>query len=292
MKKDKIWHYVWLVGIYVILFIILYLVIQYKVKWQGRDLSDYLYFYNCSSQICTSSESINNYYSSIKCSNNGCPIVKEIKDDLVIINSNKKEYIYNYASGKVINDTYQTYKFLDNGYIVMDKDNNYGIIDEVGEIVEEIKYREITGYKDGYITYLENGKKGIINEKKNINIKPIYEDIVLINDSIYAYLEDNKYYIASYDTELPVNDVKYDYLYDIDNNSILIIKDRKIDIVNNNLKSNLILKLETYYTYQEEQERGSLKFKREGNFLTFNVVQDNNQINKYIYDIRNKKLYS
>ena len=293
MKNNKIWHYVWLIGIYVILFIILYLVIQYKVKWQGKDLSDYLYFYSCSNKLCTTNnDGINDYYSRIKCVGNICPYVKEVNGKLAIIRDNNKEYVYNYLSGKVVNNTYKGYKFLDSKYIVKDNDDKYGIIDEVGEIVEEIKYSEITSYKDGYITYVENSKRGIKNEKKGIDIKPTYQDIILINDSIYAYLEDNKYYIASYDTELPINNVNYDYLYDIDNNSILVIKDKKLDILNNNLKSNLILKVDTYYTYETEWERSSLNISRDDIFLSFSIATDNDNVTNYIYDIKNKKLYS
>ena len=96
MKKHNIWRIVWMVGIYAILLLILFLVVQYKVKWEGIDLSDYLYFYNCSNNLCTTNEKIITYYSRVKCDNNKCPYIKDKKDNLVILTSEKKEYIYDY----------------------------------------------------------------------------------------------------------------------------------------------------------------------------------------------------
>ena len=51
MKKTNIWKIIWLVGVYVILLFILYLVIIYKVKWEDKDLNRYLYFYNCNGYV-------------------------------------------------------------------------------------------------------------------------------------------------------------------------------------------------------------------------------------------------
>ena len=293
MKKINIniWQVVWIGGIFAILLVILHLVVQYKVKWEDRDLDSYLFFYNCNNNLCTTNNKIDGYYSYIKCNGTECPYIKEIKDNLVILSTNDKEYVYDYENDNIINDTYKTYSFTDDNYIVMDNSGNYGIINGVGEVVVEPQYSQITAYKDNYIVYKSDDKAGIINEEKQIDIKPTYEDIVLINDSVYGYVEDNKYYIASYDTELPINNTSYDYLYTIDNNNILVIKDNKLDIIDSNLNSALILKLDTYYKYEVEKERSSLKLNKKGNILTFSIIQDEDKINNYIYDIKNKKIY-
>ena len=292
MKKDNIWRIMWMAGIVIVLFIILYLVVEYKVKWENRDLSDYLYFYNCSGNLCTSSEKVDTYYSKVKCTKDKCPYIKEKENNLLVLHDNNKEYIYDYQNDTIINNTYMSYSFVNNGYIVMDNSGKYGIIDRAGETITELKYNQIVDYKNGYIVYTENGKKGIINEEKNIDIKPTYNNIILINDRLYAYKEENKYYIATYDTELPVNNTNYDYLYDINDNSILVIKDKKLDIIDNNFKSLLILKLDTYYSYEREQERNSLSISKEGNLLRFTIVQSENELTNYFYDIKGKKLYS
>ena len=76
MKKDKVWHLLWLLGVYAILIVILVMIIEYKVKWESKDFSTYLYFYNCSNNLCTTSNSVSDYYASIKC--NGKEIIVKI----------------------------------------------------------------------------------------------------------------------------------------------------------------------------------------------------------------------
>ena len=294
MKKRNIWRTLWLIGVYVILFIILYLVIEYKVKWENRDLNTYLYFYNCSNNLCTTTNKLDKYYGKVKCDKDNCPYIKERQDNLLILKQDKKEYIYDYLNDKITNDSYIEYHFSFDNIIIKDTNNKYGVISKVGEIIREVKEDNIAEYKNGYFSYLVNDRYyGIKNTEKNIEIEPEYEDVILINDNLYAYEEEGKYYIATYNTEIPVNNNNYSYIYDIDDSNILVIKDKKIDIIDSTLKSLLILKLDTYYNYDREEERGTLNLYKEGNLLHFSIVtdKDGNQIN-YIYDIKNKKLYN
>ena len=291
LNKDKLWHWVWIISMYLTLIGIFYLVVQYKVEWEGRDNSKYLYFYNCSDSLCTTTEKVYEDYSYIKCNGKICPFVKEKQDNLVIVGNRESDYVFDYLKGEIINEKYKTYNFAGNNYIVMNDDGKYGIINREGEVVEKLEYGKITSYKDGFITYVENNKTGIKNISKEIDVKPIYEDVILINDSLYAYLEEGKYYIASYDTELPINNINYDYIYAIDNNNIMIINDNKLDIVDSNLKSILILKLDTYYAYQTEKERASLNLIKDNTVLRFTIIQDETNSLNYIYDIKNRKLY-
>ena len=291
MKKNNIWHLIWLIGIYVILFIILYLVIEYKVKWENKDLSTYLYFYNCSNNLCTTPNKVEDYYGKVKCEKDVCPYIKEKQDNLLILSINNKEYVYDYIKDSTINDAYKTYHFS-NGNIIVSDNDKYGVISEVGEVVKEVKYDSILEYKNGFISYIKDNNYGIINEEKNIDIKPTFNEVALINDNIYSYLEEGKYYIASYNSEIPINNTNYNYIYPIDDTNILVIKDKKLDIIDNNLKSRLILKLDTYYEYNGEGERKTLTPVKEGTLLKFSIVSDKDgNITNYIYDIKNKKLY-
>ena len=81
IKKKNLLRVGWIVGIYVILGLILYLVVDYKVKWEDRDLNTYLYFYNCSGDLCTTSTKPNYYFGSVMCENRTCPYIEEKYDD-------------------------------------------------------------------------------------------------------------------------------------------------------------------------------------------------------------------
>ena len=263
--------------------------IEYKVKWENKDLNTYLSFYSCSGSLCTTSDNVSNYYSRVVCEKKKCPYIRERQGNLVILATAEKDYVYNFITGNVVSDTYTKYTFANDYIIVKNSDNKYGVIDENNEIIVKLEYNKIVDYNDGFLAYSENSKVGIINSEKSIDVKPNYETVILIDQEKYAYLEDGKYYIASYVTELPMNDTTYDYLYST-GGITFVVKDKKIDILDTNLNSQLLLKIDTDYSYTKEKERASLDLYREGNLLHFRVINDN-EITNYIFDIKNKKLF-
>ena len=293
MKKTNknLWRIMWIIGVYATLISILYLVVLYKVKWEDRDLNKYLYFYNCSGNLCTTDQKPEEYYNKVLCQNDNCPYIIETKDDLVILkNNDNTNYIYNYMSDKIINDQYIEYHFLtDYNYLIVTKDNLQGIIDYNNEIIIPFKYTQIKDYKNDYFVYKENEKYGI-SKKDNEIIAAEYNDICLINSLLYAYNDDNSYYISSYNSKTPISNSVYDYIYST-NNIIFTVIDKQIDILDENLKSKLVMKIDTYYSYTTEKERSSLNFKVDKDLLYFTIYTGNNKYDNYIYDINNGKLY-
>lgn len=289
LKDLNLWHLLWLLGVYAILIVILVMIIEYKVKWEHRDLNTYLYFYNCSNNVCTTTIPVHDYYSSIKCDSHECPYIKEKENNLVILTLHDKDYVYDYYEGQKVNDKYDSYSFSTNSFIVKDKNEKYGIITREGKTLVETKYNRITDYREHIYVYYENSKAGIAKADNSVNIKPTYEEAMILNEKYYAYLEDGHYYIASFVTELPILDEKFDYIY-ITDNTLITIKDKKIDILDGELRSRLILKLDTYYAYKTEKERNSLNITRLGDMLYFSVVQEENKMVNYVYDIKNGKL--
>ena len=90
MKKNNLLRISWIVGIYAILVLLLYLVVTYKVKWEDKDLNTYLYFYDCSNDLCTSTIKPDNYYGSIVCKDDICPYIKEKNNNYLILDNNNK----------------------------------------------------------------------------------------------------------------------------------------------------------------------------------------------------------
>lgn len=290
MKKNNLWRIIWIIGIYAVLITILYLVITYKVKWEYKDLNDYLYFYNCSNQVCTSTDEIEDFYSKIVCVDNVCPYINEIIDNRLILNNGSKMFIYDYINGNVINDSYLSYKYSGDGiYIVVNDSNKYGIIDANGNVLVDFNYESIDDYNDGYFSFSENNLYGIANEEKMFKILPEYEDVVLINDELFAYVDNNYYYIKKMDDLINVyNNVVYDFVYSY-NGIIFVVKDSVIDILDDNLNSLLLMKINTYYKYDTEKERGSLNLYGDGDYLYFSVIGQNQVQTNYKFNITNNK---
>lgn len=292
LKKNNLWRIIWIVGIYGVLVLILYLIISYKVKWENLDLNKYLYFYDCSHQLCTSSVSQEKFYGRLMCADDTCPFIKEKKDNILIMSKDNVEFLYDYMDDKIINNNYVSYRFVtNNNYIVQREDGRQGVIDSTGTTLTDFNYSYIKDYKSGYFSAMENNKFKIINKDKDIDTGYLFDDVVLINDNIYAYSDDNKttYQIASYSTNKSVNNIKYDYIYALDN-LILVFYNKSIDIYDENLKSKLLMPIRTFYTYQEEKVRASLDFNISNSVLSFTVFNNSNTYMIYRYDLKNNKL--
>ena len=290
INRQNIWKIIWVVGVYATLVLILYLVVLYKVKWEDLDLNRYLYFYECSNELCTSESIVNNYYSSIRCDDNICPYITEKKDNYVILKKDTKSYVYDYQKGEIINNTYNDYHFTNDNYLIATNNENLqGIINYEGETIFEFNRNDILDYNYGYITYKENKKIGITNNKL-VDIKPKYDNVVLIDEGKYAYLDQDSYYIAEYDSEVPISNTIYDYIYSA-NKVILVINDNKIDILDNSLRSKLLMRIDTYYSYKTEKDRKSLNIYTKDNLIYFKVYSYSENYKNYIYDTLNNKLY-
>ena len=295
VKKNNVWRMTWIISLYAVLITILYLTVIYKVKWEDRDLNDYLYFYNCGSTFCTTTNKVDNYYSNIRCDNDhNCPTIIDSQGSVVILRDKGKEYIFNYLEGMVIDDNYQKYTFASqNGYyIVADASNSYGVIDSQGDVVVSPKYALIKDFKDDLLVYQKDGLLGIRHANdENIKIEPSYSDIVLINNNIFAGKKDDNYEIYTVGAGNKYSNDIFNYLYPY-NGIILIIRNGQFDILDYNLKSKLIMKFNTYYPYTTEAEQGTLNIKTEGNIMRFTIYTSDTEYTDYIFDIKNSKLYS
>ena len=199
MKKNSIWHIVWIISLYALLITILYLVVIYKVKWEDRDHNKYLYFYDCGDTFCTTDIKVDNYYSNVICNNKLCPIIVNTKNNLVVLRENGKEYIFDYLKGQIINDTYY-----------------YDVYNKVVKFIMRRRRseKEINEYIESF-EIDEDKKNSIIQKLKSIN---------LINDNEYcsAYINDKLYM-----TKEGINKIKKDLL----NQNI------PIDVIEYNLKN-------------------------------------------------------
>ena len=240
-KKEKLYKIIWITGLYVILIIILWLVIEYKVKWESADLNRYVRFYNCSGSLCTTEENITKYYSKLVCSNN-CPrIIEIINDKIAILAINNKELLYNYIDGNIINEEYSEYMKISDELFIVTKDNKKGIINIDGNTILSSIYDDIKEYKDNVLTVNTLNKWGIVNLEDGSKIEPFYNSINIINSKKFIVELNDKYFLIN-EKEQELTDIKYDYMYYIDN-YIVAIYNNKIDILNENLDSKLIMKI-------------------------------------------------
>ena len=194
MKKIFIPRLIWVSSIFGVLIAILLMVMDYKIHYQYSKPSEVLYFYECDGSLCTSLTKDNNktIYSFYDCYYSSCPKYKKIiYDDYALLEEKKNSYIlYNYKTGNVVTSGYQEYEFINVDYVIVKRDNKYGIIDledniTVSPSYDDIGYHEnniLTGFNTNSIIAKKNNKYGIIS----------YKDGKIVDDFRYGENDINK----------------------------------------------------------------------------------------------------
>lgn len=174
MKKEiNIPKIVWVSGIFVLLIVILLLVMDYKINYQFAS-KNIMYFYSCDEELCIAriKDNSKKLFSKYECGYNDCPeYKKQISDDYALLEENKKNILYNFKKGTIITDKYESYEQIDSEYLIISKNNKYGIMKLTGqEIVaptyDNIGKREnnfLTGYNSNAIIAKKNNKYGLIS---------------------------------------------------------------------------------------------------------------------------------
>lgn len=289
MKKINWWKLVWVFGVYVILGLILYLVIEYKVKWESLDTNKYLYFYECEGKLCTSTTNVGSYYSRYTYKKDS-PYIVNYDGDSAIINDNGKYLIYDYKNDKVVDNNYDWYEYLlynNNTYYIFKANNKMGIIDNQGSVVVNNIYDNIVLVGD-MLRVSNNSLYGLLDDSFNIFLDVEYQYIDVNGDNVIIE-KDNTYSLLSSSKEVIGSD--YLSISRIDSSSYLVIdKDNKIDIVNNKLESNLIMIIDGTLDYSDTNNIDTLNIRYENNIMLFDVLSSDNEGITYKYDIVNKKL--
>ena len=289
MKKINWWKLVWVLGVYIILGLILYLVIEYKVKWESLDTNKYLYFYDCESNLCTSTTKVGSYYSRYIYKKDS-PYIISYDDETAIINDNGKYLVYDYKNDKVISKSYDWYKYLfynGNIYFIIRGNNKVGIIDNQGSMVVNNIYDNIA-LENNMLKVSNNSLYGLLDSDFNIYLDIEYQ-YVEVNGENVIIEKDNKYSLLSLSKEVIGSD--YLYISKVDDSNYLVIdKDNKIDIVNNKLESNLIMIIDGSLDYSNTNNIDTLNIRFEDNIMLFDVLSSDKEGITYRYDIVSKKL--
>lgn len=292
MLKNNLWKIVSFASIMGALMVVLYLVVLYKVTWETKDFNKYLYFYSCSDLVCTTeNKPAGIEYNKIICENDKCPYISSVLGDIVLLNNDDKSWLYDYKKGEVYSDSYIKYELLSNECFKV-TDNNFmqAIMNKDLELLTTKKYEKIIDYSHGMIAYEEKGKQGLDYASGEAIISPKYDELVIIDNTMYYALNGNKYQIYNVVNNAPKNNVKYDYIWSNNNGVIMTVYNNQLDIVNNKLESNLLIKVRTYFDYTTSAERKSLKITADKDYIYFNVNTSNFEYQKYKYDIANKKI--
>ena len=140
-----------------------------------------------------------------------------VKNSIVTVRGNKKGLIDS-KGNIIISNEYKDIKKLtnkyENGFIVQNEENKFGVISYNKKIALECKYDEIKNiYNDGNYVVKENGKLKIVDSGANTFLEDKYSEIIGINSDNVIVKKDNKYGVVTKTGEqlIPINydDVSY-----------------------------------------------------------------------------------
>ncbi len=176
MKNKNIYRVIWISCIFLLLIVVLVSIMDYKINHEYED-ENYLYFYKCDGNVCTSSvmDSSKELLSRYECRYEECPkYERNLYKDYVLLKESDNSYeLYNYITGDVISAGYDNYNFINDDYIVVSREKKQGIITVKDEVIVNTIYDKIgvidnntlTGFNQEYIVALKGDKYGIISYK-------------------------------------------------------------------------------------------------------------------------------
>lgn len=123
--------------------------------------------------------------------------------------------------------------------IIVKKSGNVGLVNEKGQTIVPVQYKDILtlkeGYKNEYIVVNENDQYGVISTSGAILIEPKFEMVKYLNSSsMFAVKESGIWKLINTEDESTIIDGGYDDIVEARTDSIVIVKDGKYGIININ----------------------------------------------------------
>ena len=169
-------------------------------------------------------------------------------DNSLIIKKGDSIGLCDYEGNVIINAEYKEIKAIGdnykNGYITVNKDGKYGIIDFNKAVIFENKYADIKPIysSNKYAVKIDKSYK-IINKSGNVLLDRNFEDIKDINDTNIIFKEKGKYGVTTINSENHIG-AQYEDIIFMDNNHY-IAKKSKYGIINANNEVQLDFKYDS-----------------------------------------------
>ena len=120
---------------------------------------------------------------------------------------------------------------------IVRKAGNQGLVNDKGQTIIPVQYKKVStlkeNYNSEYIVIDENDNYGVINTSGVVLIEPKYENIKYINSStMFAVKESNVWKLYDTDNKEVVIDGGYDDIIEIKNDNLVIAKDGEYGVIN------------------------------------------------------------
>lgn len=190
--------------------------------------------------------------------------------------------------------------------LIIEKDGKYGLSDDLGNIIIEPNYIKIEGidydYKNGYIVVNEENQYGIIGYEKSTILECKYEEVTGVYTSSYFVVKENGQYIVINKAGETVLDSGLDEIEDINGDYLIAKKDNKYGVINSSGETKINFEYESLsfagsslYIAKKDSKYGiidtdgnekvsfdaiDISYITSGDFIIADYIEDNELISK------------
>lgn len=163
------------------------------------------------------------------------------EDNILKVSKNGKYGLIDFDGKEVLACDYDNITALKGvkSNIIVKKAGNVGLVNEKGQTIVPVQYKDILtlkeGYKNEYIVVNENDQYGVISTSGAILIEPKFEMVKYLNSSsMFAVKESGVWKLINTEDGSTIIDGGYDDIVEARTDSIVIVKDGKYGIININ----------------------------------------------------------
>lgn len=169
------------------------------------------------------------------------------EDNILRVSKNGKYGLVDLEGKEVLSCEYDeitALKSIENNILVR-KAGNIGLVNEKGQTIIPVLYKDIRtlkeGYKNEYIIVNENNQYGLISTSGQILVEPKYEEIKYVNSSnMFAIKEAGIWKLINIEDGSFIIDGGYENITEAKTDGIVVVKDGKYGVVNINKEEKII----------------------------------------------------
>lgn len=153
-------------------------------------------------------------------------IQNDYKNGYIVVNDEGKYGIIDFNKTTILETKYDEIKDIcASGMYVVKEDGKYVIIDKNDEKIIDDSFEDIKEISDNYIVIEKNNKYGVIDKENNKIIDTSYQDISIMNSEYFIAKKDDKYGILNKNQETVLNFEYKDISYISSGDFIVAAKD-------------------------------------------------------------------
>lgn len=163
------------------------------------------------------------------------------EDNILKVSKNEKYGLIDFEGKEVLACDYDEITALNGvkGNILVKKAGNMGLVNEQGQTIIPVQYKNILtlkeGYKNEYIIVNENNQYGLINTSGIVVIEPKYEMVKYLNSSsMFAVKEAGVWKVIDIGNGDVVIDGGYDDIIHAKSDGFVVVKDGKYGVIDSN----------------------------------------------------------